>query len=145
VIAVDTNVLVHAHRQDSDHHAAALAAVESLAEGSEPVGLPWPVVHEFLAIVTHPRVFDPPSATGEAIAAIVALTELPHVSLLAEGHDHLLRMAGLVTTSGVRGPKIHDARIAAICLSHGVRELLTADRDFSWFPSLRTRNPFLGQ
>jgi len=46
-----------------------------------------------------------------------------------------------VTETKVAGPRIHDARIAAVCLAHGVTELWTADRDFSRFPALRTRNP----
>jgi hypothetical protein len=52
-------------------------------------------------------------------------------------------LAGLLETSGVAGAKVHDARIAALCLSHGVAELWTADRDFSRFPSLTTRNPLI--
>ena len=55
MIAVDTQILVFAHREDSPFHPAALAALTELAEGAAPWALPWPVVHEFLAIATHPR------------------------------------------------------------------------------------------
>jgi predicted nucleic acid-binding protein len=43
----------------------------------------------------------------------------------------------------VTGPLVQDARIAALCLQHGVRELWTADRDFSRFPALGVRNPLV--
>ena len=61
MIAVDSNILVYAHRADSEWHAPAAAAMKSLAEGRGPWAIPWPCVHEFLAIVTNPRVYDPPS------------------------------------------------------------------------------------
>lgn len=79
--AVDTNILVHAHRADSPHHSPAREALRGLVESGLRWGVPWPCVH--------------------------------------------------------------DARIAAICLAHGVDELLTADRDFSYFPDLRTTNPLV--
>jgi len=143
MIALNTNVLVQAHREDSEHHPAAWAALESLASGRERFAVPWPCVHEFLAIVTHPRIFAPPSPTRDAVAAVTGLAALPNIAFLGEAADHLARLEDLLSAATVRGPKIHDARIAAICLAHGVRELWTADRDFSYFPSLRTRNPFL--
>ena len=56
MIALDTNLLVYAHRRDSEWHAEATAAVRELAEGPAPWAIPWPCLHEFLAIVTHPRI-----------------------------------------------------------------------------------------
>ena len=143
MIALDTNVLVHAHREDSEHHAPALAALQSLALGRARFAVPWPCLHEFLAIVTHPRVFALPSHTRDAMAAVTGLAELPNVAFLGEAPDHLGRLQNLLGAANVRGPKVHDARIAAICLAQGEGELSTADRDFSYFPALRTRNPFL--
>ncbi len=105
--------------------------------------MPWPCVHEFSAIVTHPRVYDPPSSPADAVRALDDLAQLDGVRFLGEVDDHLALLADLITRSGIAGPKVHDARIAAICLGHGVRELLTADRDFSYFPALRTRNPLV--
>jgi predicted nucleic acid-binding protein len=49
----------------------------------------------------------------------------------------------LLSVGRVTGAKVHDARIAALCLSHGVSELWSADRDFSRFPDLKTRNPLV--
>ncbi len=55
MIAVDTNIIVYAHREDSPWHQAAAARVAELAEGSAAWAVPWPCIAEFLAIVTHPR------------------------------------------------------------------------------------------
>ncbi|NNK63615.1 MAG: VapC toxin family PIN domain ribonuclease, partial [Gemmatimonadetes bacterium] len=54
------------------------------------------------------------------------------------------RLERAVSGSRVAGPRIHDARVAALCDYHGVRELWSADRDFTRFPDLRTRNPLAG-
>lgn len=140
MIALDTNLLIYAHRGDSPHHEAARRLLDERAQGVAPFALPWPCVHEFLAVVTHPRIYDQPTPTDQALAAVDALTALPHLRLLGEGAAHLTILRELLGST-VAGPKVHDARIAAICLAHGVSELWTADRDFSWFLQLRTRNP----
>lgn len=141
MIAVDTNVLVYAHRRDSPHHPAALAALRSLVERGRRWGVPWPCVHEFLSVVTHPRVYRPPSGATDALAAVNDLAALPGATLLTESSTHLALLSDLCAQPGVVGPRVHDARIAAICLGHDVDELWTADRDFSLFPALQTRNP----
>jgi toxin-antitoxin system PIN domain toxin len=144
MIAVDTNVLVYAHRDDSPHHAPARAALTSLISTRRSWAVPWPCLHEFLAIVTHPRIYRPPADIATAIGAVNDLLSLPGATTIAEATDHLRIMEELTRSGTVVGPRIHDARIAAICLGHGVTELWTADRDFSYFPGLLTRNPLVG-
>lgn len=141
MIAVDTNVLVYAHRADSEWHDRAASCVRALAEGRVAWALPWPCLHEFLAIVTHPRVYDPPTSIEQAIAQIDAWLESPSVVVLAEAGEHWSELRRLVQDGRVVGPRVHDARIAALCLTHGVRELWTVDRDFGRFPALVTANP----
>lgn len=141
MIAVDTNVLVYAHRVDSPHHARASEVLHGLAAGRGAWAVPWPCLHEFLAVVTHPRIYRPATTGAVAIEAVEALLALPQVRVLGETSDHVAVLAGLLQVSGVVGPKVHDARVAAICLAHGVDELWSADRDFSWFPTLRVVNP----
>ena len=143
MIAVDTNLLVYAHRGDSEWHAAAAATVKELAEGRLAWAIPWPCLHEFLAIVTHPRIYRPPSEIAVALDQVDAWLASPSLVLLSESADHWDRIKTLVAKAGVRGPRVHDARIAAICSANGVRELLSADRDFSRFPSLDVRNPLV--
>ena len=139
MIAVDTNILVHAHREESPWHEAAIACLAGL--GSRRWALPWPCIHEFLAIVTHARIFDPPSPPARALAAAGGWLESPTLSLLSELDGYWDVLSDLVHGSRVSGPRIHDARIAALCLQHGVDELWTVDRDFSRFARLKTRNP----
>lgn len=74
---------------------------------------------------------------------VTGLVATGTVDLLSETSAHLRTLADLLQVSGATGPRVHDARIAAICLDHGVRELWSADRDFSYFPRLRTRNPLV--
>jgi toxin-antitoxin system PIN domain toxin len=144
VIAVDTNVLVYAHRQDSAHHAVARAAVERLVNGPGTVGVPWPVVHEFLAVVTHPRIYQPATTVAVAGAAMAALLGAPKVHVLGEGAEHFALLTRLLGAGPVVGARVHDARVAAICIAHGVEGLWSADRDFSWFPELKVINPLVG-
>lgn len=143
MIAVDTNVLVYAHREDSPQHEAARLALRRLVDAGTAWCVPWPCLHEFLAVVTHPRIYRPPTSAPEALEAVSDLVELAGVQVVGESSRHLDVMAGLLGRAGVVGPKVHDARVAAICIGHGVSELWTADRDFSYFPELVTRNPLI--
>lgn len=144
MIAVDTNILVYAFRPDSPDHGLARTALTELAASGRSWAIPWPCVHEFISVVTNPRIFPVADPVAEAVEAIEQLLSASQLRLLHEGADHLDHLDDLMTTANVRGPAVHDARIAAICLSHGVDELWTADRDFSRFPRLRTRNPLVG-
>jgi toxin-antitoxin system PIN domain toxin len=143
MIAIDTNLLVYSHRRDMPLHERALAAVRECAEGDLRWGLPWPCAHEFLAIVTSPRVFKRPSTMDEALNQLRMWCRSPAVTLLGEADGHLDTMVQILGSSQVVGGKVHDARIAALCVEHGVRELWTADRDFSRFKGVQTRNPLI--
>lgn len=144
MIAVDTNILVYAHREDSEFHERAAEHVTTLAEGGQPWAIPWPCLHEFFAIVTHPRIYDPPTPAAAALEQIAAWLESPSLVLLAEGTGYFDVLREVVQKGKVTGPRVHDARIAALCKSHGVRELYSADRDFGRFSMLRVKNPLVG-
>lgn len=141
MIAVDTNILVYAHREDSPWHREAEARLRGLAEGPAPWAIPWPCLHEFIAIVTHPRIYRPPTPLALALDQIEAWRSSPRLALLAEAADHWMELKALAMTGKIAGPQIHDTRIAALCLTHGIGELWTVDRDFSRYPALKTRNP----
>lgn len=143
MIALDTNVLVYAHREDSPWHDKAYKILEQLSEGRAPWAIPWPCLHEFIAIVTHPRIYNPPTPLMAALAQVDAWIESPSLSLIRESEDYWPHLKNVLERGRVIGPKVHDARIAAICQLQGVRELWTADRDFSSYPALATRNPFV--
>ena len=141
MIAIDTNLLVYSHRADSRFHEPAIEVIEALRRGRAPWAIPWPCVHEFLAITTHPRIFKDPTPLAVAFDAIEAWQACGNLQLLSESEGYLDRLRAQSTATQTRGPLIHDARIAALCLHHGVSELWSADRDFSRFPLLRVRNP----
>jgi toxin-antitoxin system PIN domain toxin len=144
LIAIDTNLLVHAHRSDSEWHDPAAGRIRELAEGRSAWAIPWPCVHEFLAITTHPRIWDPPTPTERALEQVEAWLASPSLVLLAEGSDHWATLRAQIEAGRISGPRVHDARVAAICLAHGVRELWTADRDFGRFHELVVTNPLAG-
>jgi uncharacterized protein len=144
VIAVDTNLLVYAHREDSSWHEAAYGKIAGLAEGRAPWAIPWPCVHEFIAIVTHPRIYSPPTPLTAAIEQVEAWMESPSLALLAETEGYWPELRSALEQGRIAGPQVHDARVAAICRDHGVRELWTVDRDFGRFPTLTVRNPLVG-
>ena len=141
MIAVDTNLLVYAHREDSPWHAKALACVRELADSASPWAIPWSCVHEFLSIVTHPKIYNPPTPLSTALAAIEAWQASPGLRFLGEGPGYWEVISAQARAGMINGPRIHDARIAAICLHHRVKKLWTADRDFSSFPNLVCENP----
>ena len=100
-------------------------------------------MHEFLAIVTHTRIYDPPSPIVSAIDQVDAWLESPVAELLTESDTHWGVLREQLSVGQIQGPMVHDARVASICIGQGVHEFWTADRDFSRFPQLVTRNPLL--
>jgi len=143
MIALDTNLLVYAHREDSEFHKAAAKILDSLRRASALWAIPWPCVHEFLAITTHERIYEPPTPLERAFAAVEAWGAAGNLEFLAESPGYFDKLKELSRRARLKGARIHDARIAALCLHHGVRELWSADRDFSVFSSLRVRNPLV--
>lgn len=142
MIAVDTNLLVYAHRAWAREHSRARPIVEALVTGQRQWGLPWPVAHEFVRVVT--RAVEDPTPLPEAVGAIARLLGTPGCVTLGESRGHWGRVTDLALRGGTSGALFYDARIAAICLDHGVRELWSADRDFGRFPELRVVNPLEG-
>ncbi|HEY0641151.1 MAG TPA: TA system VapC family ribonuclease toxin [Pseudonocardiaceae bacterium] len=143
MIAVDTNLLVYSSRAELSQNEESFRRIAELAEGTERWALPWPCLAEFLCVVTNSRLFPVPTPVETALDQVDAWIDAGPV-LLAETPrtwDHLRDLVGI---TGLTGPRLYDARIAAICLDHEVRELWTSDRDFSLFPKLRTRNPLMG-
>ena len=143
MIAVDSNLLIYSHREDSKFHVAAKELVDSLRHQSAPWAIPWPCVHEFIGIVTHTNIYRPPTSLNQALAAVDAWLASGNLHLLSESPGYFDKLRELALAAKLSGPRIHDARVAALCLHHGVRELWTADRDFSMFPKLKTRNPLV--
>lgn len=138
--AVDTNVLVYAFFSDSPFHDAARKALEDLAQNTIAWAIPWPCIHEFYAVVTNPKIFPSPNLVARARTQIDAWMSSPSLQLLTETSGHWRMLTSLLISGRIVGPAVHDARIAALCLTHGVSELLTLDRDFSRFAELKVRS-----
>jgi hypothetical protein len=137
LIAVDTNILVYADREETPLHALAIAALRRLAEGFEAWALPIFSIGEFLRVVSHPRVFNPPTPIADAFASIESLLRSPSSRLLVPGTAFLGLLRAQLEESGATGNLVFDAQIAAVCLEHGARSLLSEDRDFARFPRLQ--------
>jgi toxin-antitoxin system PIN domain toxin len=101
--------------------------------------LPWPCIYEFLRIVTHPRLMNPPTPLDDALDSVDALLDSPSVVTLGEGMAHRAQLRRCIRQGQAVGNLVHDAHIAALLLEHGVAEVITADRDFSRFPGLAVR------
>lgn len=142
MVALDTNILVHAHRRGTAHHEEALALLATLSKGPAPYALFWPSLYEFLRVVTHHRVFDPPSTIADALEAIRDLLAPPLVRVLSDTPRHPALLDRVLQESPISGNLVHDAHLVALALEHGVHELLTRDGDFARFPQLASRNPF---
>jgi len=143
MIAVDTNILVNAHRAESVFFRAALACMERLANEAEAWAIPWPCIHEFVSVVTKRGPLRIPSDLHQALEQIDAWMESTNLLLLEETNRHWLVLRETLHAADAHGGRVYDGRIAAICLEHGVTEIWTADRDFSRFAGLATYNPLL--
>lgn len=135
MIAVDTNVLVYAHREESGKHVEARDRLKELATGSAQWALPVYCIHEFVRIVTHPRVFYPPTLLDDALGAVDDLIESPTLIVLRPGDRWWPVFRRLVSEGATAGNLVFDAAIAAVCQERGARTILTEDRDFSRFES----------
>jgi len=138
MIAVDTNVLVYAHREELPQHRRARARLVELAESPTRWAIPVFCLGEFLRVVTHPRLFAPPFAIDEACQALGRVLESPSLVVLMPGEHFWSLLARAASESDAGGNLVFDAQIVALCREAGVSTLLTEDRDFGRFPGFRT-------
>ena len=143
MIAGDINILVYAHQKDCEFHDAAAACMVTLAKGAQPWGIPVNCLHDFLAVVTNPKVFATASTVDQALAQVDAWLASPQASVLHSGQQHVAVLSDLSRKAKLKGGQFHDARIAAICLENAVSVLWSVDRDFARFKALKTVNPLI--
>ena len=132
MIAVDTNILVYAHREEYPRHARAKARIVELARGPAPWGIPVFCLGEFVRVTTHRRVHSPPSSLQQATAFLDRLCESESFRLLLPDVEYWTDLRTTLELGDARGNLAFDAQIAAVCVHHGAT-LLTADRDFARF------------
>ena len=141
VIAIDTNLLVYAHRRGTVEHAAARAAMEQAAESPKGWGIALPAVSEFWSVVTHARCMPRPSTGDEARAFLDALIASGGGQVWVPGPgfwERLLRMAAALK---VNGPRIFDLQIALMAFEGGASELWSHDTAFVSVPGLAVHDP----
>jgi toxin-antitoxin system PIN domain toxin len=137
MIAVDTNVMVYAHREQLPQHERALEWLTYLAEGHLPWAIPVFCLGEFVRVVTHPRVFDPPSNLEQALSALENVLLSPTLRLLNPGPRYPVLLSETIRAADARGNLVYDAQIVAVCREQGASQLLTLDRDFARFPDIQ--------
>lgn len=143
MIAIDTQILIYAHSRESPWHKRAHDRVAELAASSVPWAIPMHCLTEFYAKVTQHGLYESPSTPAAAIAQIDEWLGAPRVSVLDDNSRTWLVLRDLLAAARITGPRAYDARIAAVCIQHGVTELWTNDRDYLAFPALRVRNPLV--
>jgi toxin-antitoxin system PIN domain toxin len=136
----DVNVLVYAFRADAPGHAEHRAWVEELVGSDEAYAVSDHVLAGFLRVVTHPKIFHPPTPLAPALAFARAFRERPNAIPVAPGERHWEIFTRLCREADVRGSRIPDAWLAALAIETGC-EFVTADRDYARFPGLRWRHP----
>jgi uncharacterized protein len=140
MLVPDVNVLIYAHRRDASDHKRHLAWLEGMINGDAAYGLVDLVLSGFVRIVTHPRVFSPPSALDDALAFADALRSRPNCVAVAPGPRHWGLFVTLCRRAGAKGNLVPDAYLAALAIESG-SEWVTTDRGFARFPGLRWRHP----
>ena len=143
MIALDTNILVYAFMKHSPWHEAARKCIQELAEGDQSWAIPWPCYHEFIGVVTHPKIYTPSASIDNAIEYLDILRKSRSLKTIGEGPGFYEKMKTMALKANLKGGKIHDCRIAAICENHGVNLLYSSDKDFSLFPKLKCVNPLI--
>jgi toxin-antitoxin system PIN domain toxin len=143
VLTPDVNVLVYAHRRESPDHARWVAWLTGLVTGPEPYGLSDLVCSAFVRIVTHPRLWRPPTAPGAALEFVQRLRTRRRCRPLVPGAASWDIFARLLHATDARGKLVADAYLAALVIEHGCT-LATADRDFARFSDLRWVHPLRG-
>jgi len=140
VVLADVNVLVYAHREDTEHHLACRSWLEATINGEERYGVSELVLSGFVRITTHPKVFASPSPLMRALEFAEQVREQPSAMLIEPGERHWSIFRRLCVEAKAKGNLVPDAYFAALAIEGGC-EWITTDRDYSRFPGLRWRSP----
>lgn len=141
MIAIDTNLLVCAHRSGAAQHGAAKRAIEEACGSRGGCGVAEQSVAEFWSVVTHPAAEGGPSTADEAAGFLRALEEDGGVVVFTPGPGFAARLVQTAIDLDVRGPRIFDLQIALCALDGGATELWTRDARFVKVPGLRIHDP----
>ena len=142
MLVFDTNVLVDAFKSDSEFHEPCKRILDEARQGSLPCYLTWSICYEFLRVVTHGRLLESSSTTGESWAFIRDLLELSNFSVLLPTDRHAAMLSQTISElPNVRGNRIHDLHIAVIMRENRITRICTRDSDFRRFPFVEVIDP----
>jgi hypothetical protein len=141
VILTDVNVLIYAHREDAADHQRFRDWLEEVIAGPEAFGVADLVLSGFLRVVTHRRIFNPPTPLIHAVEFCDFLRNQPNAVSVAPGERHWEIFTDFCSRAHAGGNLVADAYLAALAVESG-SEWITTDRDYSRFPGLRWRHPF---
>jgi hypothetical protein len=142
MILPDVNVLVYAHREDVVDHARYRQWLEEVIQSGQPFGISDLVLSGFLRIVTHPRIFNPPSQILPALDFAQQVRNQPNCRAIAPGSRHWQIFHDLCQSIPATGNLVPDAWLAALAIESDC-DWITTDRDYERFPGLRWRHPFI--
>lgn len=140
MVVADVNVLVYAHREDTEHHSPCLRWLEATINGDERYGVAELALSGFIRVVTHPRIFASPSTLRQALEFAETIRDQPNAMLIEPGERHWPIFRRLCVEAKAKGNLVPDAYFAALAIEGGC-EWITTDRDYSRFPGLRWRSP----
>jgi toxin-antitoxin system PIN domain toxin len=142
VLAVDTNVLVHAADEYSQFHDPCRDWLERQRRRSDAWFTTWPILYEFLRVTTHPRALRRPWKAPVAWEFVTELLDSPGLEILVQTQRHA-DVAGAVIAElpHLVGNILHDAHTAILMREHGIRQICTRDTDFHRFPFLEVIDP----
>lgn len=143
MIAVDSNILVYAHRGESPWHQKAYSVLKDLLEGNDPLAIPWQCLREFYSIVSNPRIYKPATSSNHCLEQIEAWLESPCLEIISEEENYKSHFLKILRECHIQGAQVHDAHIAALCIAKGFNTIYTQDRDFSRFKGLTVVNPLI--
>jgi len=140
MILFDVNVLVYAHREDTPNHSICYSLVDRVINGAYPFGFSDLIASGFLRVVTHPKVFDPPTNFSGALSFVTEMRKRPNAVPVYPKSRHWDIFTMLCSTAEIRGNLIPDAYFAALAIESGCT-WITTDRDYSRFPGLDWKHP----
>lgn len=142
MIAVDTNILVYAYRKEMKEHERAAQILDDLAFGTDEWSIPSSCLREFVSSVTNRQKFAQPTTLLKARQQVRHWLSWPNVVVLDDTEDHWACLDDAMRSGKTTGKHVHDAHVAALCITHGVKEFWTGDKGFRRFPGLVVWDPF---
>lgn len=141
MFTIDTNVLVYAHREEFGVHDKAKKLLNKIAQSYDPWVLLWPCIYEFIRIITHPKLFHPPTPVDLGLEAVKSLHNAC-TAILGETKQHHKWFMSIISETKCKGNHVFDAHIAALMREHGIDEIITSDKDFYQFSWIKVIKPF---